>query len=168
MDNDRQQPQSDDEEVEFIAQPGSLRDKVGIIKPGDPDPLEAADQAVADQSIGYLDRARDELAALRGAFERGMGAPADRSEALHGMFTAAHNLKGQGKSFGYDTITKIASSLCELLRDRSEMEDAGMKIVKMHIDSLAVVFEHDLRGDGGASGRKLLDRLSDLVASRAG
>ncbi len=167
MDKEQQGPQSDSGEVETIAQPASLRDKVGIVPDGVPDPVEMADRAIEEQGKTYLERARDELAALRDAFDSGMDNPAGRADALCRMFTAAHDMKGQGRSFGYDMITSIASSLCVLLRDRTEMEDAGMKVVKVHVDALGVVFDHDLKGDGGEQGRMLLDRLSGLVTTHA-
>ena len=126
MDKEQQGPQSDSGEVETIAQPASLRDKVSIVPDGVPDPVAMADRAIEEQGKTYLERARDQLATLRDAFDSGMDNPAGRADALCRMFTAAHDMKGQGRSFGYDMITSIASSLCVLLRDHAEMEDAGM------------------------------------------
>lgn len=168
MDNDHHEPRPAGEKAEIIAQPVSLRDKISLVPEGDPDPIEAADQAVADQADTYLDNARDQLVELRETFDGSMAEPTSRPDALRGIFTVAHNLKGQGKSFGYDMITDIAASLCEILRDRTEIGESGMKVVKIHIDALGVVFDHDLRGDGGTQGRMLLDRLSGLAGSRAG
>ncbi len=168
MDNERQGPQSGSGEVEIIAQPVSLRDKVSVVPDGAPDPVEMADRAAEDHGKTYLERARDELVALREAFDSGMDNPAGRAGALRRMFTVAHDMKGQGRSFGYEMITSIASSLCALLRGRTGMEDAGMQVVKLHIDALGVVFDHDLKGDGGEQGRMLLDRLSGLVTTHAG
>lgn len=167
MDNQRQAPQSGGGEVEITAQPVSLRDKVSIIPDGAPDPVERAIQASEAHGKTYLSCARDDLVALREAFDSGMDNPPGRADALRRMFTAAHDLKGQGRTFGYDMITSISSSLCDLVRDRTEMEDTGMKVVKLHVDALGVVFDHDLKGDGGEQGRMLLDRLSGLVDTHA-
>ncbi len=151
-------------EATFISQPNSLKNKVGIVPKDAPDPVAMAEQVIADHGVNYLERAGCELVALREAFDRGMARTAHRADALGRMFTLAHDMKGQGESFGYEMITKIAASLCDLLRDRTEMADAGMKVIKIHMDALAIVFEHDLKGDGGAHGRKLMDRLSTLSA----
>ncbi len=168
MDKEQQGPQSGSGEVEIIAQPVSLRDKVSVVPDGMPDPVEMADRASEEQGKTYLERARDELVALREAFDSGMDNPAGQADALRRMFTAAHDMKGQGSSFGYEMITTIASSLCALLHDRTEMEDAGMKVVNIHINALGIVFDHDLKGDGGEQGRILIGRLSGLVTTHAG
>lgn len=168
MDEQHGAPRASGEAAEVIDQPDPLLSKVGVVAEGAPDPIAMADKAVEEQGKFYLDRSRDDLASLRAVFERGMGDCADRSDALRSMFALAHNMRGQGGSFGYHMVTDIASSLCDLLRDRTDLTDAAMKIVKLHIDALGIVFEHDLKGDGGAQGRKLLERLSGLAAGRAG
>jgi len=105
---------------------------------------------------------------LRTAFDHAMNQPAERSGALGRLFGIAHNMKGQGGSFGYDLITSIGSSLCECLRGREAATDELMRVIKAHIDGLAVVFEHDLKGDGGELGQRLAERLRGLVAADPG
>lgn len=168
MEEQHQSPGPAGDEAEIIVQPSPLRDKVSLLRDGEADPVALAEKEVEEQGKTYLDRARDELLELRDAFASGMADAACRPDALRRMFTVAHDMKGQGKSFGYDMITSIGSSLSELLRDRTEMEDSGMKVVKLHIDALGVVFDHDLKGEGGEQGRLLLARLSGLVSARDG
>lgn len=155
------------DDVEVFPQPNALRDKVRVLRPGEPDPVQRADRAVAEQGKAFLDHAREELSALRDACAEIERAPGDMSGVIARIFTIVHDLKGQGRSFGYDMITDISASLCELVRDCTVLDPSDIKIVRVHIDSLAVVFEHDLRGGGGEQGRHLLERLSGLVASRS-
>lgn len=153
-------------EVEIIAQPAPLRSKVRMVGPDDPDPVEAAERAMAGGSIAFLDHARGDFAILRRICDEIATRPDEPGDALSRMFGLVHNLKGQGKSFGYDMITEISASLCELLRGQTRIEPSDAKIVMVHVDALGVVFEHDLKGDGGDQGRLLLRRLSGLVSGR--
>jgi hypothetical protein len=156
-------------EVEVIAPPNALMGKVRVEADGDAaDLITRADAAVANQSEFYLNRARGEVDGLRTAFDHAMNQPAERSGALGRMFGIAHNMKGQGGSFGYDLITSIGSLLCECLRGREAATDELMRVIKAHIDGLAVVFEHDLKGDGGELGQRLAERLRGLVAADPG
>jgi hypothetical protein len=155
-----------EDEFEVIAPPNALMGKVRVEADGNAvDLIARADAAIANQSEFYLNRAREELDGLCAAYDHAMDDPAERAGALDRMFGIAHNMKGQGGSFGYDLVTSIGSSLCECLRGREAATDEIMRVIKAHIDGLAVVFEHDLKGDGGALGQRLADRLRGLVTA---
>ena len=46
--------------------------------------------------------------------------------------------------------------------------DDGMWVINTLMDALMVMFDHDLKGDGGELGRSLADRLRDLLTSDFG
>lgn len=158
------------DDAEIIEVPNSLRDKVRMSDGGDVSELvRAAEQAIAEQARDYLGYVEQDHSALCAALDAGTGDPARRSDALSQIFGLVHNMKGQGKSFGYDMITTIGASLCEFLRkDDTDTGDRAMQVVKAHIDAIGVVVEHRLEGDGGPLGRKLVQRLQGLVAAHSG
>ena len=153
-------------DAEIIEVPNSLRNKVRKSDGGDASELfAAADQAIAEQARHFIDNVSEDHAGLCEALETGMGDPAQRQNALKRIYGVAHNMKGQGKSFGYDMISKIGASLCEFLNDgRSDTDDRAMQVVKAHIDAVGVVVDYRLESDGGPLGRKLVARLQALVA----
>jgi hypothetical protein len=155
---------------EIIEAPNPLRDKVRISDSGDASALfDAADQAIAEQSMHFIDNIGEDYAGLRKAIETGIGDPAQRVDALKRIYGVAHNLKGQGKSFGYDMISKIGASLCDFLNKQAhDTGDRAMEIVKAHIDAVGVVVKYRLESDGGPLGRKLVARLQGLVAANSG
>ncbi len=158
------------DDAEIIEAPNPMRDKVRVSDGGDiSDLVQAAEQAIAEQARDYLDYVEQDHSALCAALDGGMGDPARRSDALIRIFGLVHNMKGQGKSFGYDMITMIAASLCEFLhKDDGDTADRAMQVVKAHIDAIGVVVEHRLEGDGGPLGRKLVQRLKGIVAAHSG
>lgn len=70
--------------------------------------LAQAEAAVAGLSADYATTAREDCAALKAALA---------AKEAEQAFDLAHNLKGQGGSFGYPLITDFAHQVCEAIRD---------------------------------------------------
>lgn len=80
---------------------------------------------------------------------------------LDNLFDAAHNLKGQAGTFGYDLVTSIAASLCELLRNDGANPDK-MNAVGQHVSVLERIVEKNIIGNGGETGTKIVQALQGL------
>ena len=74
---------------------------------------------------------------------------------MHEVFKIAHDMKGQGATFGYDLITDIGNHLCRYIEKQSIFDDAQMIAVKCHIDAMEEILNNRLTGDGGARGAEL-------------
>lgn len=104
-----------------------------------------------------------EIVKLRQAFER-IAADVGASEELAVLYRRAHDLKGQGTSFGYPLVTEFAGSLCQLTKQRDRLDRQQVALVRIHVDALATVAKNHVRGDGGAIGKALRDSLARAVA----
>lgn len=72
----------------------------------------------------------------------------------------AHDMKGQGGTFGFPLISHFAESLYQFTVPSDEevpppIKDNDIEIVKAHIDSMKAVISGRVSGDGGAIGREL-------------
>lgn len=85
-------------------------------------------------------------------------------DAVVVMRGIAHDIKGQGGSFGYPLITDIGNSLSGLLKHDRLMSDAGLALLSAHITALTTVMDKAIEGDGGDLGSSYVERLEDLVA----
>jgi len=82
---------------------------------------------------------------------------------LEELFGVAHNLKGQAGSFGYDLVTSIAASLCDLLREQAgRFSSQDVNTVGQHVQVLERVVSKGIVGDGGETGQKIVQSLRDL------
>jgi hypothetical protein len=91
-----------------------------------------------------------------------IGAENDKENSgshMAALYAGTHELKGMGGNFGYPIVTDIASLLCKYLQDQ---EEPDMRVITLHVDSLKLVFDHNLGGDGGEEGRILVERLAKL------
>ena len=125
--------------------------------------LARAQAAVADLAKSFAESAVADLdrcaAFLKAARER----PETRAGSVKEIYGIAHNLKGQGTSFGYPLITRIGQSLCQLTRREHDFSDADLGVIQAHLDAIRLILAKDIKGDGGEVGDRLAARLETLV-----
>ena len=125
--------------------------------------LARAQAAVADLAKTYAPNTiadLDRCAALLKAAREDANARAASVKDLYGI---AHNIKGQGSSFGYPLVTRIGHSLCTLVRQERDFSDADLGVMQAHLDALRLILAKDIKGEGGETGAKLAARLENMV-----
>lgn len=151
---------------QIIKPPQTLQAKVEKGGPGavDLDAIAKAEAVIASLADDYLDWVREDLVRLEAAYDK-LAAGGGKAE-LEGLFQIAHDMKGQGGSFGYDLMTAIGDHLCRLVEKFDKVGAREQQMVRVHIDAMRVVITKELKGDGGEEGRKLLMGLS-LMGEKA-
>jgi hypothetical protein len=86
------------------------------------------------------------------------------NEVMKQVHSIAHNVKGQGGSFGYDLVTSIGASLCDYIRGGERQTPDEINIVHAHIKILKMVGENDIAGTGGETGERIVAKLAALTA----
>ena len=76
----------------------------------------------------------------------------------------AHELRGQGGTFGYPLISVFGKSLYGFTGPGAVYSDSHLEIVKAHIDSMRVVINDRIEGDGGRLGLELSKGLEIAIA----
>src|ERR1044071_2384676 len=126
--------------------------------------LARAQAAVDDLAKGYTTWARADVDRARQALDAALGDPPQRAKHVEELFRVAHDLKGQGASFGYPLVTKIADSLCKLTRDRKlAYQDRHLDLVRSHLDAAQLVLTKEIKGEGGQVGADLTAKLKTRV-----
>jgi hypothetical protein len=140
--------------------------------------LARAEAAVADLAKSYVgwasadvEKCVEHLALARAAAPTGNrpeGAVDDRIIAVQALYAIAHNIKGQGSSFGFPLMTRLGDSLCRLTRGKRPFPDSDLNLIQAHLDAMRLVLAQGIRGDGGELGAKLAQRLEGLVTEAMG
>jgi hypothetical protein len=125
--------------------------------------LARAQAAVADLAKNFAESAVGDLDRCAGFLKAAREQPTTRSESVKEVYGIAHNLKGQGSSFGYPLITRIGQSLCQLTRPQRDFSDADLGVIQAHLDAIRLILAKDIKGEGGEVGGKLATRLETLV-----
>jgi len=110
--------------------------------------LARAQAAVAALSRDYLNWARADLDQCRQHLAAAQAAPDQSSPHIEALFGVAHNIKGQGTSFGYPLMTQLGQSLCQLTRLPSPFDAAKLGLVAAHLEVMASVLDQEARDDG--------------------
>jgi HPt (histidine-containing phosphotransfer) domain-containing protein len=141
-----------------------LRDKVGTLPASQ---LEAmardADDAVAELREPFIHSSLRNVERLRHL----LLAAATRPEGWQAeAYRLAHDLKGQGTTFDFELISRIAHALCLQLEsgttDAEETDKGALrnKRALAYCEALRVILSKDIRGMGGEHGARLLKILS--------
>lgn len=154
------------EKPRIIKPPSTLKSKVGVggRKAVDPAALARAEQAVADLGDEYLEWAQEDLRKLEQGFNALKASDEGGKELLGAIFRVAHEIKGQGGSFGYDLMTLIGNQLCHFVEELAEAGPTEIQVIGLHVDALKIVMVKQMRGDGGQAGRALLRGLDQVVS----
>lgn len=129
------------------------------------DALARAEAAIAELKDSYHGQLGLDVAELETSFEE-LSDPAKANAALKTLASLAHNIKGQGGSFGYDLATEIGGALSDFLRQRPAPAGRGRRIIHLYIRMLRIVQERKLIEDGGTMGQSLrlkLKRLKSVI-----
>ena len=153
---------------QIIRPPQTLQGKVDKGGPGavDLDALARAEEVIANLADDYLDWVREDFVRLEAAYDVLVSGNGDDEANLEALFQIAHDMKGQGGSFGYDLMTAIGDHMCRLLEKVDKAGPLEIQMVRVHIDAMRVVITKGLKGDGGDEGRQLLLGLT-LVGEKA-
>lgn len=144
--------------------PNRLRDKIAGLGGGpmriDPTLLQAAEKQLDRMESDYSDWV---LGTMRQLAEEHRKAQVDdiRKRAQHvvQINKLAHDLRGQGSTFGYPLITVFGRSLFECTTDVGDVSDQLLEFVRTHIDGINAVVREKIKGPGGELGTELVKSL---------
>ncbi|MGB0748750.1 MAG: phosphorelay protein [Magnetospiraceae bacterium] len=152
----------DNDEVVLIKPKDTLKQKViGTAATSEDAMLAAAEQAVAALAADYPIWAKKDLDRLVAAHRRLVSDPS--KDNLLEIFEIAHEVKGQGGTFGYDLMTIVGNSLCRFVEHRNSVSPSEIAVIKVHIDTLNLVLSEQITGNGGVKGTQILRGLEMIV-----
>ncbi|HEX7777066.1 MAG TPA: Hpt domain-containing protein [Parvibaculum sp.] len=124
--------------------------------------IAQAEAAIAALRDSYRDQLVCDVAALFEVWAQ-LEAGIAPAEVLTGVHAIAHNIKGQGGSFGYDLVTSIGASLCDYIRSGDRTSADALNVVFAHIKILKTVADNDISGTGGETGERIVAKLHALT-----
>lgn len=125
--------------------------------------LQKAEALFAKATEDYPDWVQNTLQHLVDLHHHCIEEPKIRHESFEKISRIAHDLKGQGGTFGYPLITSFATSLFRFSSLKVDVEDDHVEIIKAHIDAMRAVIRDRVSGDGGRIGVELARGLDDII-----
>ena len=147
--------------------PNSLKEKPGGGKGGPPSLpasiMEEAEQSLERASLDFSTWANEYLANLGKLCDEASAEPAKRGNLFAEINELAHELRGQGGTFGYPLISVFGKMLYDSTREGCPETDNQVEVVKAHVDAMRAVIREKVSGDGGQVGKELLAGLKAAV-----
>jgi len=126
--------------------------------------IEATDviEAMTDD---YIEWAKGDINRLKEAVSK-LKADSGSKMAIDGVYAIAHDMKGQGSSFGYPLITYVLDNLCKFLGNFDKLEKEDVDIVLLHVEFVDVIIANNLTGKGGEMGAAVLKGMQEILAKK--
>lgn len=128
-----------------------------------PDALAAAEAALSDMSEDYPDWVSAIIDKLAEQHRHCVDDADKRKEYFQEIREIAHDMKGQGGTFGYPLISAFSDGLYGFANARGELTDNHVEIIKAHIDAMRAVISNRVKGDGGEIGAELTKGLEMAI-----
>ena len=160
--------------VRFYIIRNALKEKAsgGAAGPGDKGgiPIEAIQAAEAEfnkMAEDYPDWVQSLIDELQENYRRCVDTPETRHEKVATIHDIAHDMKGQGGTFGYPLITNFGDSLFKCTHKSEQCSDNMVELIKAHVDGMKAVITGRVAGDGGEIGQELMASLDKAVEKYA-
>lgn len=125
--------------------------------------LSEAEEIFNEMAEDYPDWVSSILDDLFEAHRRCVDDDLNRKAYFERINSIAHDMKGQGGTFGYELITDFSEGLYNFTAKGSGLSDNHVEIIKAHIDAMRVVIRDRIHGDGGSIGKELKEGLAASV-----
>ena len=108
--------------------------------------IARAESAIEGLRAGFREEASRQIERLEAAFA---ALSADPASGLEELFAAAHEIKGQAGSFGYELLAHVCEWLCRVVDGRRPLDKSAIDAIGHHVMAARVIVERDVRGLGG-------------------
>lgn len=154
-------------EVKYITPPVNLRQKqklAGVTGTLDGVWMDAAEKSMGNAKFDYLEAVAEDMTRLQAAYDAALKDKAGRVERIKELYAIVQTIKGQGSSFGYPLISNVGSQLARFIEDCGDhLSDAQMEGVKVHVETLRLIMQQKMEGDGGPMGQKIVAGLALVI-----
>jgi chemotaxis protein histidine kinase CheA len=124
--------------------------------------LEEAGANIAAAADGFEQWALDDVVA---ASQKIDNEKIEAKKRIRDVFRLVHDIKGQGTTFGYPSVTEIADILCNFMREgKVTMSSKQIQVIKLHLGAIRLVLDQKLKGESDAA-KNLVKKLSVTAAA---
>ena len=124
--------------------------------------VEAAQQVINEHKDSFMEWVLKDLEQLKEAYVQ-LKDSKELEPSIRRLAKTAFVIKSQAGTFGFGLGTRIAKSLDDFCNAHLHPNPDQMKVIEKHIETLSIIFQKNISGDGGAVGKELSESLFKLV-----
>jgi CheY-like chemotaxis protein len=130
-------------------EPGQLQDGV----------LEAAELELTSMESDYADWVRGTVDKLQKTYAALREQPKNHWKYFRVINDLAHDLRGEGQTFGYPLVTDFGKSLFEYTKMNVQPDERFLDLLHAHIEAIQVIIREKIKGQGGEIGQTIVATL---------
>ena len=153
-------PRGEPGDYEEIPIPNKLLAKVGPGYGSDPVALQQAEAVVEKLKVAYELRLEKEVQDLTLSFQKMKNTGEYDLDLLHDV---VHEIRGEAGTFGYDLVSNIGKSLCELLSPMGGVSSDDSRAIETHLKAMQTVVAQKVKGAGPKVAKEILAGLAKIV-----
>jgi Hpt domain len=120
--------------------------------------IRRAEEAVGKLADEYRSWVRADLVKLRADMASAAAGGEARMAAYKDVRHIAHDLRGQGATFGFPLITRIATSISHIVKERTPDAESDT-LLNVHFDALTRVVDDNVADPGSAEAMAIIATL---------
>jgi hypothetical protein len=118
---------------------------------------------MSDGNERYAERLLADLKTLQVAINSAIASGPAEQHVIDRIYALLHNSKVQGETARFPLVSNICALACGILQRTKVPDEATWRAVKAHIDALSIIAEHNVEGDGGELGQRMVEELRELA-----
>jgi len=124
--------------------------------------LKKAEAAIEELKNEFADWIVEDVNRLAEAREAYAANP--DKETLGVLYRSSHDLKGQGTTFGFPLVARVASSLCKLTDDDGKARKMPLPLIDAHVNAIKVIVRDGIKDETNKMAVVLAQELERQVA----
>jgi chemotaxis protein histidine kinase CheA len=147
--------------IEIFMPPNLLKAKVGGNGGLDPGAVKRAEEAIEElreDFAGWIVEDVNRLTETKKAYEKRID-----SDTRDNLYRAAHDLRGQGTTFDFPLVARVASSLCKLTDDSHGWLRLPLQLIDAHVDAIRIIVRDGIKDPSNETAAVLAGELERQV-----
>lgn len=127
--------------------------------------IERAEAALAELSVEFDDwmaKETDRLTAARDAIAAEGLNEATRAQ----LYSAAHDIKGEGATFGYPLAARIADTLCGLMDGIADETALPLDLMMQHVEAIRAIVRENAKGADHPLALAMAEQLDEAAGQK--
>ncbi len=108
--------------------------------------IEKVQGVIDSLASSYIEWALDDIKNIEEAYILLEQTPENYTENLQAVFKIAHDMKGQGGSFGFYSISEIGDYLCRFINAIESQPTANIiALIRLHIEAMRIILKEKIK-----------------------
>ena len=137
-----------------------LQAKIGP-GPLDMDMIKECQKIIDDNDVDFGPLAKEQLALLNTGVENALKGEGEHTALIAGIVEPVMQIKANASMFKYDLLGRLANIMLNFLETIENLDKDVLEIVKAHHNTLTLIINSEMKGDGGPAGAQLEKELKD-------